>query len=168
MAEKFSEERIREIEEQRLKNIKEYGFTIDQVFGYDIKTPHGFGQNPFFDTHTHGLKETYDHPELQIILPLAHDASGYIMNLLVNKTIAKGVRLSDGMILDDVLQDGFKIKIVSLHHQDDTGEVKDRLRVLLPDPNNEFPSIQEQPDSMYAYQLEEIHYELLEESNDSL
>lgn len=142
------------------EHIDRYGFSIRAVFGYDIKREHNLGDRPFFDFHTVGLMESFGHPELQIIYPLPQSAVQYIFHTIVNECIKKGHVLEDGEFLEGMLNEDYKMKVVKINHPNVDGQPREFLRLLMPDKDNQFPTVEEAPESPFAYQLEELDYEM--------
>jgi hypothetical protein len=56
--------------------LKEYGFYTHYVSNDDIPTQ--------INIHTHGLPDSFDHPDLQIVLPLNPQTASSILHSIVN------------------------------------------------------------------------------------
>ena len=78
-----------------------------------------------YNAHTHGLKETFGHPDLQICLPLPTETVVDIFHLLV-RGIKKGISYLPDRSFDDVLE-GYEVKFIQAKECD-----RDVLRLLLP------------------------------------
>lgn len=78
--------------------------------------------------HTHGVRESFGHPDLQLVLPIAPEKASDLLRSFVLE-VKKGRYFKDGQVVDDLLQDGFKVKFVKV---DEGG--REVLRVILPDP----------------------------------
>lgn len=150
-------ERFEQAMLERQRKMEQYGYIVDSVFGYDVEVSHNFGKGIFFNIHTHGLKKNFNHPEVQIILPLADQVASGIMNTVVEKFVVNGDGLKDGQVIKDLFNPGFDIVIK--HHQqlNAYGEQEEFMRVMIPDEQNNIPTVGEAPDSLYAYQRENIY-----------
>ncbi len=118
--------------------MEENGWFIHMVGSEDPETETGF------NAHTHGLEKTFNHLNLQIIVPLPQDCIGNIFSGIVKK-IKSGTVFEIGKNYDEIIK-GYLIKIVQTKECN-----RDVLRVILPDPNGnlEFDEIDDKYKSQY-------------------
>lgn len=153
----MNREQFEQAMKKRYEIMKKYGYIIDATFGYDVELDHDFGKGIFFNTHTHGLKKNFNHPELQIILPLSKEVVTGIINTVVQTFVVNGDGLTDGQVIKDLFNPGYDLLVVLHKQEDEDGHSQEFLRLLIPDEQNKIPTIQEAPDSLYAYQREDIY-----------
>lgn len=82
--------------------------------------------------HTHGLAESFDHLDLQIVLPLSQETAGPILKTIVDR-IKDGEHFSDGDILESVIANGYCVKMVNAEEND-----RPVLRIIFPDAKGNF------------------------------
>jgi hypothetical protein len=85
------------------------------------------------DYHTHGLVESFNHLDVQIVLSIPNDIAMYILHSFV-ALLKKGDRFRDGDIVKGILANDYDIK---LWQTVETG--RPVLRMLLPDKSGRFP-----------------------------
>jgi len=102
------------------------------------------GPHDMRDSVTIGLKTNYNHPELQLVLPLSDRDCMYILNTLAFR-IQNGERLKTGMV-DKRDEFGCDFRLDYVYRQGDYV-----FRVIVPDPQMRFPEdpLCEEP---YKYQ----------------
>lgn len=100
-------------------SIKEYGFFVHFV-------PNDSDSPTSFNAHTHGLKQSFKHLDLQIVYRVPEQLVLYIFHTVVD-FIKKGKSFVDGEMSYDVLD--LPIKFVAAEECD-----RDVLRIILPDP----------------------------------
>jgi len=76
--------------------------------------------------HTHGLPETYDHPDLQIVFPLEPKLAHSLFWNVINK-IKDGEHFKDGDTAEGIVK-GYSVKFMEAVENDRTV-----LRIILPD-----------------------------------
>jgi hypothetical protein len=101
-------------------------------------------------THTHGLEESFNHPEIECVLYTSPDLLISLVHDL-GMRVKGGTRFSDGELVDKLLQD-LPVKLVAC---------ADGLRLILPDPAGELE--QDRMEPAYARQ-----YDGLDVSRDEL
>lgn len=141
---------------KRHEMIEKYGYIIDQVFGYDVEAKHDFGPAVFFNTHTHGLREAFNHPELQMILPVGSQIVMMTIHKVVDDYIRAGKSLTDGQVIKNPFDTGYDIFVKHHRQLDEDGNEEEYMRLMIPDRDNKIPSIEGEPDSLFAYQRENI------------
>jgi len=105
---------------RRMKDaMKEYGWIVHLVQP-DDEYPYGVNY------HTHGLPETYNHPDLQIVLSLDPMTAHKIICTAVDK-IKNGARFDEGEAYDNILAN-YKVKFILVRETD-----RQVLRMILPD-----------------------------------
>ena len=92
---------------------------------------------PFFkpflcNAHTHGMRETYKHPEFQTVLHIGEYKVAYILNTLCSM-VQKGRRFKSGEVVSNVIAN----YDLQLFETSDNGEKL--FRVVIPDAYNHFP-----------------------------
>jgi hypothetical protein len=115
------EEAMEKFKEWEREKIAEYGWVVHCV-GEDPDSP------TTYNIHTHGLPENFDHPDLQIVFPLSQEVAHPILTTIIER-IKDGEKFSEGDILENVIQNGFRIKAVSAKECD-----RDVIRLIFPDP----------------------------------
>lgn len=111
---------LAEAEAQQKQWLKEHGF----YWHYIPTTEHTV---PLANAHTHGLKESFDHPDLQITAPVGFQACAQVLHDVVG-LIKEGACFKDGDTSDRVLQ-GMPVAFLEAVEGD-----RKVLRVILPDP----------------------------------
>jgi hypothetical protein len=102
----------------------EYGFFIHYVMDHDPQSPSGF------NSHTHGL-DLIGGFDFQITIRLKPEVISAIFHDLAART-KSGRKFSNGEILDDVLSNGYKCRLVLTEECE-----RSVLRIILPDPKGE-------------------------------
>ena len=82
------------------------------------------------DIHTHGLPENFNHPNIQIILPLDKDAAHGILNTVVN-VLKDGGCFLPNKCYKKILKGAFEVKLVEANNHDEKV-----LRMIIPDTLN--------------------------------
>ena len=106
--------------------LEKHGWLIDAVFdmeGCETKCETGTG----CDVHTHGLQESFNHPDLQCVLSVDPKMIHSIFCTIVDK-IKDGQIFRSGKCYEDILKGGFKVRFVSAKQGD-----REVLRMILPD-----------------------------------
>ena len=126
--------------EEALEEMRNWQNECVSKFGFYV---HYVNEGEVIDVHTHGLVETHDHPDLQIVLPIDPKTSHSVINNVVAK-IEEGQVFSDGMVVEDIIQN-FSVKFVDAKEGD-----RDVLRIILPDPQGKIEP--DEIDAKYAIQ----------------
>ena len=100
--------------------IAEYGFVIHHVFATK--------EDQDWNIHTHGLVESYDHPELQICLGLPQKTAASIFHDIVNR-IKVGERFEHGQVDDELLVE-LSIRFVEVNPE--------LIRLIMPDKDGKY------------------------------
>ena len=105
--------------------MEKHGWYVDCVFdSEDCKCESGTGA----DVHTHGLPESFGHPDLQCVLPINGKLIHSVFITIVNK-IKEGKKFESGKCYSGLIK-GFKLRFV------ESVECSRKvLRVILPDKN---------------------------------
>jgi len=119
-------ERLEKARRSRAEMLEKYGWIADCVF--DTET-HKCDSGTGTDIHTHGLVENFNHPDLQIILPISYEISHAVLASAV-KMIKEGKRFEAGKCYSGLLKDKFKVRLVKAIESD-----RSVLRIILPDQN---------------------------------
>ena len=102
--------------------LEKYKYIVHYVLDCDL---------PFkVDIHTHGLPENFNHPNVQIILPLEKNIAHGILNTVVN-IIEDGGCFLPNKIYKKILRGAFEVKFVEAYNH---GEKL--LRMIIPDTLN--------------------------------
>ena len=132
-------------EEQLRKQHKElmdkYGFVIHNVFPSS-------DEEILWSHHTHGLKENFNHMDLEIVLPIHPEMAGGLIHGMVEQ-IKNGESFEDKLVSDRVIQN-YNVQLVKVN-----SENRELLRIVLPDANGNFPS-DEDCEDVYKNQLDDI------------
>lgn len=114
--------------------LKKYGFYIHSVF------PAAGQEHLGFDHHTHGIAESFRHPDFQIKLGVAQGIAAALFHDFVNRikegerfTVGASAALPDGTFLNGFLH-GFPVKLVAAVENG-----RELIRIVLPDPQGRFP-----------------------------
>ena len=107
-----------------------HGFLIHHVINPDNEGTQGI---PILDSHTHGVLEKWDHPEIQLIFPpgmLADGCEGALIHAVVDQ-IREGTKFQEGGEYEKILKGKFRATFIK------AGE---NLRLILPDPEGNLHS----------------------------
>lgn len=99
--------------------IREYGWVGDFVMG-DPNMPYGI------DAHTHGLLETHNHPDLQIVARLQPGLSNQLLVNCVDK-IKEGVKFEPGVEYEGIVGGGYRVTFAVATEGD-----REVLRLIVP------------------------------------
>jgi hypothetical protein len=106
-------------EEKRQKLLKEYGFTINFVED-DEKSP------TFYNICSSGLPESFNHKEIQIVLPLPKETAAQLFHTIVNR-IKKGEKFAPNIKYDKIIEN-WDVMFIDVKYYD-----SNILRLILPD-----------------------------------
>lgn len=118
---------------------------MDKYGWYAHYVPSGDGTPTGANYHTHGLERSYDHKNIQIILPLSFQTAHGLANTIIAE-IKKGTKFEAGVDYDNIMANGYKVRFI-----DATECGRPVLRLLIPDKNHKF-------EGMYALQLEGLEH----------
>ncbi|MFC0903907.1 hypothetical protein ACFHWD_04275 [Clostridium sp. MT-14] len=133
------------VAKKRKEYISKYGYLIDCVMSDSDEIF-------MLDCHTHGLVDSREHLELQVLMP---DCGGVretqkvgmeIIHRCVDK-IDTGEKFKENTIYTDILDDDYYLKFLKFNIRKES-----ILRLLLPDENNMLPD-EEKCNPLYKYQL---------------
>ncbi len=109
------------------------------------------GKNGYANIHTHGLRETFNHPDLQIVMLLKPNIAQGIFTAMIDE-IQMGQQFQEGKLYDQVLV-GYPVMVKAY---EEMGRMV--LRVLLPDGNGYLPG-HPKCDPIFQGQLRRFPYE---------
>lgn len=108
-------------------SINEYGWYAHIVPDDDVRnTPTGM------NIHTHHLPESFNHPDLQIVVPVSFNKVNIMMGILhsvVDNYIKKGIKLEPGKEYSEVIKN-YKVTVAKTKECE-----RDVLRIILPGPD---------------------------------
>lgn len=118
------DENYEEIINKRTQMMNVHGWVVDAIhdtkdFSCDTETG--------VDIHTHGIQESFDHPDLQCILPADINIIHSIFCIIV-ENIKRGKKYESGKCYGDILNNGYKLRFIEA-----TQGGRRVLRVILPD-----------------------------------
>ena len=135
-------EQFNDFMRQQEEMIKKYGFVIHNVF------PSEEDEDILYSIHTHGLKENFNHMDLEVVLPMNPNIVAGIFHGMVD-SIKDGETFEDKSTSDRVIQN-FDVQLVRVNDG-----ARDLLRIVLPDENGKFPCDKDCAD-IYKNQLDDI------------
>lgn len=112
----------RRMDAMHAEMMKKYGWYAHYVPG-DNSSP------TEFNAHTHGFEESWNHPDIQIVVYMPQQTIHGIMTTIAN-AVKEGTAFQPGRTYDNVLQ-GYDVMFAGA--QEGGRRV---LRVILPDPQN--------------------------------
>ena len=116
------EERMKKMREWEEEQVIKHGWFAHVVTDDDRTTT---GMN----IHTHVIKESFGHPDLQIVAVMNPEVAHHIICDIV-KQIKDGIKFKSGNTYDGIIKPPFKVKFVKAVETD-----RNVLRVILPDKN---------------------------------
>lgn len=136
------EEKFKKVYEKQQKLLKEKGYYIHNIIPDESSN---LPKNIAY-SHTHGLKENFKHPELEIVLNI----DPKIINIIIDNVVAilkkENKKLKDEEMLKNVIAK-YPVKIKHIIKDNDL-----ICRIVLPDPNGMFP---EDSNCIKPYSLQE-------------
>jgi hypothetical protein len=126
-------EEIKRMQEHEEECMRLCGWYYHVVMGKESSPTH-------FNVHTHGFTETFDHPDLQVVLPIPDCKS--IFSELANK-IANGYVIRCNELISGIIQEPYKIMVKWAVESN-----RAVLRLIFPDKNNSYHD-----DKIYAKQF---------------
>ena len=133
---------FKEFREKEIELINKYGFVIHNVFP-------GSEDEILWSHHTHGVKESFNHMDLEIVLPINPNIASSVLHGMV-ESIKEGESFEDKTISDRVIRN-YNVQLVKV-----TDGKRDLLRVILPDENGRFPSDDDCAE-VYKNQLDDLN-----------
>lgn len=113
---------VEAVQERQRANLDKYGWVAHFITDYDSSSPTGC------NIHTHGLVENFNHPDLQVVLPIPHQVAHSILVSAID-LIREGVRFQAGQQYDKICG-GYKVTFIQAIEGD-----RAVLRIILPTPN---------------------------------
>jgi hypothetical protein len=105
--------------------LEKYGWVVH--FVYPDKN------NRLANIHTHGFEDSWEHLDIQIVLPIEQRTAHNILTNLADR-VKKGEKFEIGKLYDDVIEN-FKIYFVLKEEKNRTV-----LRLILPDASGKYPN----------------------------
>jgi hypothetical protein len=100
--------------------MKKHGWYVHYVTDHDDNSPTGY------NVHTHGLTESHDHPDLQIVMPIRPEIAHSLLIATVD-LIKSGIKIDTQKEYDKIVKD-FKVRFtVAVENE------REVLRMILPD-----------------------------------
>lgn len=117
----------------------EYGWYMHYVFDDEL--------SPFsVNIHTHGLLESFKHPDIQVCIPLPKEVVHTIFANIVSSIKDGTLVLEKNKYYDDVLAGGYKVKYI-----DAVENGRPVLRMILPDKAGHLEQLDMDPDTQEQY-----------------
>lgn len=132
---------LNDVMKQQKEMIEKYGFVIHNVFPSSE-------DEVLWSHHTHGLKENFNHTDLEIVLPIDPQLAGSLLHGMVEQ-IKKGESFENILISDKVIEN-FDVQLVETMEGD-----RKVIRVVLPDANGKFPKDKDCAE-IYKNQLDDL------------
>ena len=126
--------------EEAMQELRKWENDCVEKYGYYV---HYVNSGELIDVHTHGLVETHNHIDLQIVLPIDPKISHSVISSAVSK-IEKGETFEDGQIAEGIIKN-FPVKFIEA---EESG--RKVLRIILPDPEGKIE--QDEINEKYAIQ----------------
>lgn len=137
-------ENFKKLKKQEKEMMDKYGWVVHFVFPSSE-------EDFFANYHTHGLKENFNHLDLQFVLPMERSLIHSLFHDIVDN-IKDGVNYQEGKRYNNIIQ-RFDVKFKKF--KDGERQV---LRLLLPDENGKLPD-EKGCNPTYASQLEDIDFD---------
>ena len=131
------------------EKLKHFLDTVGFYVHYIVEPPHNY--------HTHGLPESFNHPDLQIALAVKKETAMNILGTVID-LIKEGQEIKDGMHLFNVICD-YCIKAYKT-----TEDGRDIIRLLLPDRAGIFPDNPNCDEPFKIQMYDDKDYEVKNES----
>lgn len=88
-----------------IEMLKQYGWYVHFVMD-DNTCPN------YINFHTHGLLETFNHPDLQICFPISNESAHAIFNTIVEQIIP-GLQFQPAVKYGQIIGGGFKLEFIN-------------------------------------------------------
>jgi len=115
------------LEQKEKEGVEKYGWYAHAVPGDFKNSPTGM------NIHTHHIQESFNHPDLQIVISVSPSQFGVMMSILhnaVNNFIKKGEKFEVGKEYKNIVGNGYSVTFAK------TKECgREVLRMILPDKN---------------------------------
>lgn len=141
MDERILDRRIRVMREKERELIKQYGWITHYTFETEKREYNGL-----CNIHTHGLTETQNHLDLQIVIPLPQNIAHGVITQAIS-LIKAGTSFKDGDSSSEILNGA------DVYFRKFQENGRDVLRIILPDEHNKFPE-DDDCDEYFKRQLE--------------
>lgn len=135
--------KLKEIKKHSEDMMNKYGYVVHNVF------PSKDDDEILCSHHTHGIRESFNHADLEIVLPLDPKMVAQIFYSMV-ELIKQGESFEDKLSSDKVIKN-FDVQLVKVH--DGTREL---IRVIIPDMNGKFPGDKDCA-NVFSNQLDDLN-----------
>jgi hypothetical protein len=132
---------------EQLATMKQWEKEMVTKYGFYI---HYVPDRLYVDCHTHGLRDSLGHPELQIVASIPGNIAMGIMHNVVDK-IREGHELKDQEKLDQIIET-FPILIAKMKDR----EGAEYFRIIFPDADGRFPDDEDCSPFFKAQVLEDL------------
>jgi hypothetical protein len=105
---------------------------IEKIGWYMHYVPSGDGTPFGANAHTHGFAENYDHPDIQICVPVDPKIMHSIFWTVFNDFISKGIKLKPGKYYNGIIQN---YNMLALEAEECDRQV---IRLCVPDAQGEY------------------------------
>lgn len=143
MHEKFLERRIQVVTERERELLENPGWFVHYVFETDAGELNGMA-----NYHTHGLSKNFNHPDIQITLPIDPNVVHPVLNGMVRD-------IKNGKVFHENERSSEVLRGMDVYFKAYREGRRWVLRMLLPDPNGKLP-FEEGCEEIYTKQLEEL------------
>lgn len=143
MHEKFLHKRVQLMKQNEQRMLTEHGWYVHYVFETDKNEFGGLA-----NIHTHGLKENFNHPDIQVVMPIASETVHPVLVGLV-EDIKRGETFKENERSSKVLR-GMDVYFAPFKENG-----RDVLRLILPDPQGRLP-LDDGCDEIYKQQMNNI------------
>lgn len=139
----MDENNFKKVLEEQEEMLEKHGWVVHFVFeSYEGEL------NGMANIHTHGLKENFDHYDLQIVLPVKPELAHSVLSGIA-EAIKEGRTFKPEVLTKGVLRN---FDVIFRVYEEAEREV---LRLFLPDPNGKLP-FEEDCEEIYKRQMEKI------------
>lgn len=121
MVRSTQEQREQEVNDWHKKQVEKHGWYVHYVTSDDDESPTGT------NIHTHGIRETFNHPDLQIVIPLPQEVVMSVLHVAVNR-IKEGESFSEGMRRSNILAGDYDVTFIKAKENG-----REVIRIVLPD-----------------------------------
>jgi hypothetical protein len=117
----YCEMGVEEVQKMEQECMERDGFYAHLV-AKDENSPTGF------NAHTHGLMVSWNHPDLQLVIPMKGEVVMGLFWAAVNHIKDDGVTYQDGDVAENIAGNNYKVKFIKVQEAG-----RDVLRMIIPD-----------------------------------
>lgn len=140
-------ENLKELRKETEKIMREHGYIVHSVFPSEKDTSGKVSH------HTHGLKENFNHMDLEIALAIHPNLARAVLGGVAEQ-IKSGEVFEDKLMSDKIIQ-GYNVQLFKMKSDN-----RELLRIVLPDENGKFPFEKDCMDG-YKNQLDDLKVDKL-------